>query len=409
MSVRKIAFECLKQVFLEKKYANLVLREALNQVDVKERGKITQIVYGTLRNYRYCRFQWEHFSKKKTQDKAAILLDMSVYQLFMMKNEPDYAVVNEAVNLADKSMKGFVNAVLHQVVRQKEINCDDISIQTSHPKWMYNLWSAHYGKDIARRICEENQKEAEVQGRINTLKITKEELQKEKDIHFIDDEAFTADFNLIHHDYFKEGKIIIQDYSSQQVVNYLDTHPNMKVLDCCAAPGTKTSQIAMKMKNEGEIFAGDIHEHRVTLLNELMDKLGVKIVKGKVWDATNLEKEFDENSMDRILADVPCSGLGVLKRKPEIKWVCTPESIDEICKIQKEILKTVSKFLKPGGILVYSTCTLNKKENEKQIQSFLEENKDFECIEEKTIFPYEGIGDGFYIAKMVKKANFVVK
>lgn len=404
MNARKVALDCLYQVMVEKKYANLILRERLEKVELKNRGFITQLVYGTLRNYRYCRFQWSHFAKRKVSDQTAILIDMSVYQLLMMDNVPEYAVVNEAVELSSHSQKGFVNAILHKVMKQKIVCPEDFAIETSHPEWIYKLWCAHYGEEIAKKICSSNQEEAEVQGRLNTLMMTKEELQQEEGIQFLDDVAFTADFNLIHHPYFQEGKVIIQDYSSQQVVRYLDAQPGMRVLDCCAAPGTKTSQIAMEMKNSGVILAGDIHEHRVKLLEQLMTKLHVEIVQGKVWDATQLDKELSGEKFDRILADVPCSGLGVLKRKPEIKWTCTPDGLDEIVSLQYQILKSVGGLVKPQGILVYSTCTLNKKENEKQIERFLKENEDFECIEEKTIFPFDSHGDGFYIAKMIKKA-----
>lgn len=403
MSIRRIAWECIDQVINEKKYANLTLRERLNEIDFQNRGLITQIVYGTLRNYRYCQFQWEHFAKKKVPNTIIALLNMSVYQLFMLDTLPDYAIVNEAVELAPKSMKGFVNAILHQVIKQGMIETEDCAIKTSHDPWIYRLWSAHYGEEIAQKICEANLEEAKVHGRLNTLQISKEEFMSEPGVQFLDDFAFVTDFNMIQHPYFEQGKIIVQDFSSQQVVRYLDAQPGMIVLDCCAAPGTKTSQIAMMMENQGEILAGDIHPHRVELIEKLMEKLHVKNVNSQCWDATKLHEKFPQEKFDRILADVPCSGLGVLSRKPEIKYTCKPEDIDEICAIQQQILQSASGLLKKEGILVYSTCTLNKKENEKQIQRFLENNPNFRCIEEKTIFPFFGHGDGFYIAKIAKK------
>ncbi len=403
MNARKLAYECLKQVILKKQYANLVLRERLQQVDEKERNLVTQITYGTLRNNRLCRFQWQGLAKGQVQDTVKILLDMSVYQLFLMDRLPAYAIVNETVKITPHSAKKFVNAILRKVIEQGFLDSENVAIKTSHPEWMVKLWSAHYGEEVAREIAFSNSEEAKVIGRINSLKISKEELEGLEGIHFIDNFAFKSDFNLIHHELFEEGKVVIQDFSSQQVVQFLDVKPNMRVLDCCAAPGTKTSQLAMMMGNQGEILAGDIHPHRVELINQLMEKMGVTIVESRVWDATELNEQLGLEGFDRILVDVPCSGLGVLKRKPEIKWTCTPEGIDEICAIQAKILSSAGKFLRKEGIMVYSTCTLNKKENEKQIQRFLEENPRFECVEEKTLFPYQCEGDGFYLAKIVKK------
>ncbi|MFV0479082.1 MAG: 16S rRNA (cytosine(967)-C(5))-methyltransferase RsmB [Anaerorhabdus sp.] len=402
MDTRKIALDCLKQVRIDKKYANLVLRETLQQMDIKDRAWVTQVVYGTLRNYRHIRFQWETLAQTPVDDNTALLLDMAIYQLFMMKT-PDYAVVNEMVELAVKSKKGLVNAILRRVIDQGLMQSDKIEIRTSHPDWLYRLWVSHYGKEQADKICEENTKEAIVHGRINTLKTSKSEVEQIDGVTFLDDYAFIADFNIIQHPIFKEGMVVVQDISSQQVVSYLDVQPNQVVLDCCAAPGTKTSQLGMMMKNQGRIVAGDIHPHRVKLLDEAMKKLGVEIVEGQVWDATKISNDLEKESFDRILVDVPCSGFGVLKRKPEIKWNSSPQEIDELIHIQQDILTSVSQLLKPQGIMVYSTCTLNKKENERQIEKFLKENEQFQCVEEKTIFPYDGHGDGFYIAKIVKK------
>lgn len=403
MSARKIAYECCIKVIEEGQYANLSMRSLLQKANDKDKGLITQIVYGTLRNYRSCRFQWAHFAAQKCNNKVAILLDMSVYQLFWLDKVPSYAIVNEMVNLAPTSSKGFVNAILRKVIEQGKLDSDDIAIQTSHPDWMVKLWEAHYGHDIMEKICINNGCDANVVGRINTLKCTVDELKRDEAIHFIDDTAFVADFNLVQSDYFTSGKIVIQDESSQQVVKIMDLEENMRVLDCCSAPGTKTSQIAMMMNNTGSIIAGELHEHRIDLINQAMHHLGVVNVETKQMDARFVHEIFKEE-FDRILVDVPCSGLGVLKRKPDIKLRCTPDTIDEIVEIQKEILQSAFKCLKKGGILVYSTCTLNKKENERQIQQFLKQNDMVELVFEQTIFPTDANKDGFYMAKLFKKA-----
>jgi len=201
---------------------------------------------------------------------------------------------------------------------------------------------------------------------------------------------------------FKDGMVVIQDVNSAETVKYLDCKKDMKVLDACASPGTKSQEIAMYMENKGELIACDLYEHRVKLIDELMARCGVDICKSMVNDATNDKEEWHEY-FDRILLDAPCSGLGDLRHKPEIKLHLKPENIDEIVKTQESILNTCSKYLKKDGIMVYSTCTLNKKENEKQVQKFLNNHTDYELLEEKTIFPFENGGDGFYMAKIRRK------
>ncbi|MEG1461706.1 MAG: 16S rRNA (cytosine(967)-C(5))-methyltransferase RsmB [Anaerorhabdus sp.] len=402
MNARKIAYECLVKVIEEGQYANLMMRSSLNQAAEVDKGLITQIVYGTLRNYRLCRFQWEHFAEKKCNPKIAILLDMSVYQLFWLDKVPSYAVVNEMVDLTPQSSKGFVNAILRKVLKQGKLDSDKIAIQTSHPDWLVGLWTAHSGEEITKHLSNSDGMDANVVGRVNTIKCSKEELELDEKIHFLDDTAFVADFNLVQSDYFKEGKIVIQDESSQQVVKMMDLEQNLNVLDCCSAPGTKTSQIAMMMNNTGKIIAGELHEHRTELIFTSMSHLGVTNVEVKQMDARFLHEHYNEE-FDRILVDAPCSGLGVLKRKPDIKIRCTPESIDEIVELQCEILQSASRCLKKGGILVYSTCTLNKKENDRQIANFLKTNVEYELLCEKTIFSTDANKDGFYMAKLFKK------
>ena len=246
---------------------------------------------------------------------------------------------------------------------------------------------------------EHDQKKAVSYGRINTLRTSKEEMEKDPSLDFIDEICFRFEGPLQKSEAFKEGKVLIQDYSSQQTVKLLEAKPGMKVLDACAAPGTKTQQIAMFMENKGSITAGELHEHRAKLINELMKRTGVSIVTSKVMDATQKDL-FEKESFDRILCDVPCSGLGDLSHKPEIRWHLKPEDLDEITVIQKEILSSCSSYLKKGGILVYSTCTLNRKENENQVKNFLKAHEDFELLSERTIFPFEYDSDGFYMAAL---------
>jgi 16S rRNA (cytosine967-C5)-methyltransferase len=200
---------------------------------------------------------------------------------------------------------------------------------------------------------------------------------------------------------FAEGKVVIQDINSAETVRYLDVHPCMDVLDVCAAPGTKSQEIAMFMENRGKLIACDLYEKRTHLIEELMAKTGVSICTAMVNDAA-IEKPEWKDSFDRVLVDAPCSGLGDLRHKPEIRLHLKPEDLDEIVKVQKNILDTAAAYARRDGILLYSTCTLNKKENEEQVRNFLEMHKDFSLEEEKTIFPFENGGDGFFMAKLRK-------
>jgi 16S rRNA (cytosine967-C5)-methyltransferase len=392
---REIILDILYRVFCDNGYASLLMRKM--KADEKDAAFIAETVYGTIRNRTLLEEQWKPFARKAKQ-KTAVILDMSVYQLFFM-DVPDYAVVNEAVELAGKHEGKFVNAVLRRVIEQGPVTFEKPEIQYSHPAWIYGLWKAHYGEETALRIMEHDQNKAVSYGRINTLKTSKEEMEKDPSLQFIDDICFRFEGPLQKSTAFREGRVLIQDYSSQQTVKLLDPRPGMKVLDACAAPGTKTQQIAMLMENRGEITAGELHEHRAKLIDELMKRTGVSIVTSKVMDATK-EGLFEKESFDRILCDVPCSGLGDLSHKPEIRWHLKPEDLDEITVIQKQILSACSSYLKRGGILVYSTCTLNRKENENQVKNFLKSHEDFELLSERTIFPFEHDSDGFYMAAL---------
>lgn len=406
MKARKIAFESLKSVFIKQGYTNLVLRKNLKGIDIKDKGLITEIVYGTLRNYIYLKKQYKEFVHKDLPMEVDIVLMMSIYQMFFMDKIPNYAIVNEAVDLVKPQFKKVVNAILRNISKRGliEINKKDelstLAINTSIPEWIIRLWNSHYGIEITTKLAYELLKEAVIYGRINTILISKEELSKDNKVKFIDDICFVYDGNLIETDYFKEGKIIIQDISSQKVCEYLDLKENLNVLDCCSAPGTKTSQISMMTNNTGNIVAIDLYNHRVDLINDLIKKMNLKNVKAIVMDATKIDLE---EKFDRVLIDAPCSGLGVLKGKPDIKIKLSPKDIDEICEIQKEILNSSSKCLKVDGIMVYSTCTLNKKENERQVEEFIKENPNFKLLDSITIFPFENSGDGFYIAKLVRE------
>lgn len=413
MKARMISFNILKEICIQKGYSNLVLQKKLELADDKDKGFITQIVYGTLQNYRYCRYQWDHFVKKMDHEEIALLLDMSVYQMIYMDKVPSYAIINDAVDIAKKingRYASLVNAVLHKVDKQKEREIvgkkeEILAIKTSHPTWLVNMWIKQYGYEIAEKICFSNLEIKPVTARVNTLKTSKEELLKKEPLFHTgnasEDALIYQGSNLAATSYFKEGLVSIQDEASQMVAFFLEPKPGMRVLDTCSAPGTKATHIAQLMKDDGEILCGDIHEHRVHLIEEGAKRLGITCIKASVMDATDLKTV--RGTFDRVLCDVPCSGYGVLANKSDIKYHMVSSDMDTLIPLQQKILNCACEKVKQDGILVYSTCTLNKKENEKQIETFLSTHEDFVLEDQQTIFPFIYQSDGFFMAKLRRK------
>lgn len=414
MNARKIAFSMLKDICLHNTYSNLLLRKELNKAKEQDKGLITQIVYGTLQNYRLCRYQWEDLVKKLPSDDICVLLDMSIYQLFYMDKVPAYAIINEAVEITKKSihpkMAKMVNAVLHQAERRKEREVIGnevkmLAIKTSHPEWIVSMWKAQYGMDVAEKICYANMETKPNAARVNTWKTSKEKLlAQDERFHegYMSKDALLYDGSIAETSSYEQGLISIQDEASQLIARIVDPQPDEEILDVCSAPGTKANHMAELMQNKGHIVCGDLHPHRVELIREGAKRLGITIMEPMVMDATELA-EIKGQMFDRVLCDVPCSGYGVLARKSDIKYHMKSEDMDTLIPIQKKILSKSAEHVKPNGILVYSTCTLNKKENEKQIQAFLKEHDDFMLVEERTIFPFEAHSDGFYMAKLQRK------
>lgn len=415
MSARGTCFSILKEICIQKRYSNLVLQKKLEHIEGKDKGLVTQIVYGTLQNYRYCRFQWESYVNKMDNKEVALLLDMSVYQMLFMDKVPSYAIINDAVEITKRKINGrygnLVNAVLHKVDKagRKEPSGKKeqvLAIKTSHPDWIVSMWIAQYGYEAAEKICESNLEIKPVTARVNTLKTNAKALMETEPLfvkgHVASNALHYQGNHLAATTYYQDGLVSIQDEASQLVADLVDPQPGEKILDVCSAPGTKACHMAELMKDEGEILCGDIHEHRVELIKEGADRLGISCIKAAVMDATKL-LDLEEESFDRVLCDVPCSGYGVLANKSDIKYHMNSTDMDTLIPLQKEILQKAGIMVKPGGVLVYSTCTLNKKENEKQIEHYLKTHEEFTLVSQETVFPFTYQSDGFFMAKMEKK------
>ncbi len=421
MNARKLAFEAIDKIITNKSFSNLAVNEFLNKFELSAEDRVlfTKLVYGTIERLITLDFYLEPYAgqrKQKTWVRA--LLCMSAYQLIYMRI-PDYAVVNEAVELAnvkDRHIGSFVNAVLRNLQRNPLRSLDDLdeigclSIKYSFPRWLVAYLLKDYDASVIEKILEEFLNVKETAIRINTLKGTKEEIlakldeeQIEYKVAPIGKNALVVTGDIQKSQAFLNGEITIQDLSAQLVAETMNPAPGEVILDICSSPGGKTAHLAALLNNTGVIYACDVYLHKLKLMDTAFRRLGVTNVKTQLIDARNLKEHLEPESFDQILADVPCSGLGVLAHKADIKYNLQLNAIEEIKKLQQEILESTYAFVKKGGFFTYSTCTINKEENEEQIKAFLEKHPDFGAVEQKTILPFQYHCDGFFICKMRRK------
>jgi len=417
MNPRRLALDAISKILDKGGYSNIVINEYLQKYELNpdDRALFTKLVLGTVEKKLTLEYFLEPFLHKKQKPWVLNLLLMSIYQLVEL-NIPDYAVVNEAVEIArikNQQIASFVNAVLRNFLRNEVRSftgldeLDYLSIKYSYPKWLVAYFLKDYDFEITEKIFLEFAKEKHQAIRVNTLKATKDEvineLQKEK-INYQDSglvkNGLIVEESIINHPLFTEGKVIIQDLASQLVSEIINPEENSIILDLCSAPGGKASHLASMMNNTGSIHACDIHPHKLKLMEENFKKLGVTNVTLQLIDARLIKDYVKEEAFDYVLADLPCSGLGVLGHKVDLKYHLQYEAILDIIKLQKEILDSTYMLVKKGGYFIISTCTLNKLENENQVKEFLTNHPFFEIVEEKTILPFEYGTDGFYICKL---------
>ena len=431
--VREIALKTLYEIDVNGAYSNIVLDEQLNlarrkdviqDIQNKDISFISELVYGTVSWKLTLDEVIKKYSKirlKKISPWILNILRMSIYQILFLDRVPKSAAVNEGVNLAKRyghrASSNFVNAILRQVekkVYEDFFNISDdihrISITNSMPQWIVHKLIEHTNSvHETEKICKACNIRPKLYIRINTLKTNKDILKRELEEDKIEvQDGELENFLVIKRakniekiKAFQEGKFTVQDEVAGYIPKFLAPKPKEKVLDCCSSPGGKTTAMAELMGNEGEIVAWDLYGHRVKLVETQAKRLGITIIKTDVKDASIYEEKY-QNYFDKILLDVPCLGIGVLKRKPDIKWQRKEEDIEEITKLQEAILDTVSKYLKPGGELVYSTCSILKEENQEVIEKFLKNNQNFKQIGDFIqVYPNQNT-DGFFIAKCKK-------
>ncbi|MFD3445451.1 16S rRNA (cytosine(967)-C(5))-methyltransferase RsmB [Microbacteriaceae bacterium 4G12] len=440
-NVRELALEGLIQVEKNSAYSNLLLNSLIekNKIEGKDIGLLTEIIYGTIQRRDVLDYYLQPFLKKKVEPWVKVLLRLSLYQLVFLDRVPAHAVIFEAVEIAKKrghkGISSLVNGVLRSVQRQglpslEEIKDDAkrLTIRTSHPEWLVREWIGEYGLDVAEKMCEVNLLPPVPTARVNVSKTTVEEViqqLKEDGIEakkgdLSEDAIQIEKGNLAHTRAFKEGLLSVQDESSMLVARALGPEQGDKVLDSCAAPGGKTSHIAERLYGTGKVISLDLHPHKVRLIQEQTKRLGLENVQAQAMDARTVGEHFDKESFDKILVDAPCSGFGVIRRKPDIKLGKKQEDSKNLSRIQLAILEQVAPLLKRGGRLVYSTCTVERIENEDVMKKFLQTHSDFEwdvTMKERLpkqleqyvkdgqvqILPHSFLTDGFYIACLRKK------
>lgn len=420
MDARRLAIEAIEKIIDKKGYTHIVVNEYLRKFELSEEDKsfFTKLTYGTIENLLTIEYLIEpYIGTKRQKTWLKYLLYISVYQLVYLKT-PDYAVINEAVNIAnvkDRAVGGFVNAVLRNLLRNplREISGMDeintLSIKYSYPTWLVAYLLKDYSIKDVENIFIEFSNVKKIAVRVNTIKSTKAEV-----LEILREDGFDVsesnivknglviDGNIQNHKLLKSGKIVIQDLSAQLVGEVVNPNEDDNVLDACSAPGGKTSHLSAIMNNKGTIHACDIHPHKIKLMEKLFAHNGNTNIKTQIVDARELKYHNLENSFDHILADVPCSGFGVMGHKVDLKYQINLDSIEEIKLLQKEILESTWDLVKVGGYYTYSTCTINKEENEEQIENFIKDRTNVEIVYEKTILPHIYHSDGFYICKMRK-------
>ena len=439
MNAREIAYKVLLDIEKNKNYSNMAINKHFKDVKLsnQDRGLATEIIYGVIENKYYIDYMIDKLSKVKTNKMeiyVKTLLRMGIYQIIFLNSISDYAAVNETVNLAKKKnskVSGFINGILRNIIRQKETigtikvkdDIDYLAIKYSYDKWMIRNWMIHFGREFTEKLLEANSKRPNIYLRTNTLKISRDELiekLQEQNIKAskvsVVGEAIKVENlkDIENNSLYKEGLFTVQDISSMLVGKVMNPKENSLVLDICSAPGGKTTHMATLMNNTGQVISRDIYDHKLKLIKSSCKRLNLTNVDVEGYDATKLDRN-SIGEFDYVLADVPCSGLGIIRRKPEIKYK-EKEEFRDLQVIQKKILENASRYVKKGGTLIYSTCTIQDSENIDVINKFLQKNKNFELSpinevkvdldnQEKgymKIYPNIHEMDGFFISKLIR-------
>lgn len=445
-NAREIVLQILLDIESEGAYSNVALKKALDEQESlidKDKNLITEITNGTMKYKRKIDYIINQFANTKVKRMQAVIrhvLRMSTYQIIFLDKVPDSAVCNEAVNIVKarnmENLAPFVNGVLRNIVRNKdqitypnkETNPQEyLGVVYSFPDWMIQLWLKEYSFEFVEALCQSLNRTPDVSIRTNQLLISREALKENLKKAGIKSEegklakealrvrGITAVGKL---DSFKKGYFTVQDESSMLVSYVLDPQKGESILDVCAAPGGKSTHMAELMEGVGSITSADIYDHKLDRIKESAKRMGHKMIQTKNQDAAILNKDYI-GVFDRVLVDAPCSGLGLLHKKSDIRWNKEQKDIRDLVKLQREILTISSQYVKAGGVMVYSTCTITAAENKRMVNWILKNLEfDLEAIDAYIpellhnddsakgfiqIFPTDASTDGFFISRFRKR------
>lgn len=428
VNTRDLVVEILLLVTRDGQYSHIALNQVLEKyqyLDKSDRAFITRVTEGTLERMIELDYITDQFSKvkvKKMKPVIRAIVRSAVYQLKYMDSVPDSAVCNEAVKLAVSrgfgGLRGFVNGVLRSIARNldsvqypPEGTKEYLSVRYSMPPWILEQWLAWYTPEQVEQMLRNFLEEKPTSIRCNLHQISREDLKRKlagEGVKAEEVPELPCALLISGYDYlgalpsFQEGDFQVQDISSMLVAERANSREGDYIIDVCAAPGGKALHLADKLRGTGMVQARDISDYKVGLIWDNIRRAGMENIEAVRWDATVLDEESVEKA-DIVIADLPCSGLGVLGRKSDLKYRMTREGEKELAALQRQILSQVWRYVKPGGKLVYSTCTINREENEENAAWFQAEYPEFRLVSEEQLLPGQQAGDGFYIAVFVRK------
>lgn len=410
---RRAAFDILLRIEKERSFADILIDHELSKELIKgaDRGLLTELVYGVLRRQGTLDHIISQFSKQRPEKLelfVLLLLRLGIYQSFFLDRVPVSAAVNETVNLAKElapRASGFINAILRSADRGREsITYPDpvtntvqyLAVRYSHPAWLTEQWCDQLGPEAAEELAAAMAEPPPFTIRTNTLRISREALMERLSGEGVTCSPTTWSPDGIRLNQsglitrlasFKEGLFTVQDESSQLAPIFLAPQKGERVLDACAAPGGKSTQIAQLMGNSGEICACDVNHKKLRMIKETCDRLGINSIRTFTMDATIPSNAIKDATFHRILVDAPCSGLGVIRRNPEGKWWKTPADLPQIAATQRAILENLTNYLEPDGTILYATCSTSIQENEQVVDAFLRRHPEFAIEDLRPLFP----------------------
>jgi 16S rRNA (cytosine967-C5)-methyltransferase len=419
---RKSAYYTLLDVENDMAYSNIALKSHIRRGRPDAPAFVRELTYGVVKNKIYLDYVLGNFIRTpldKLKSCDLVILRMGLYQLLFMNSVPEYAAVDESVELAKRfspGHEGFINGVLRQYLRDKdyvtlpareEDEVKYLSVKYSYADWIVKLWLDRYGSEAAEALLAAGNATPDFVIRVNRLKTKRENILARLTAKGYDARLserapqgmIVKGANLLGGRMYKNGLFSVQEESSQIAVEVVDPQPGETIIDVCAAPGGKAFAMAERMGDRGKIYAWDIYKRKLSQIEQDAKRLGVRIIETDTWDATRVRSELIDKA-DRVLADVPCMGLGVVRRKPEIKYKENRDELESITKKQADILEAASNYVKPGGFLIYATCSISRQENQGVVAHFLKNHRNFKRVDMVELMPHIDKTDGFFVCKL---------